>query len=156
MQCNAYLVIFAESEDVGIVADGVNHKADNGLGRDPARAAGGPGARVAAPAQDPPKVAEEPAEIAARLQGVDGHHPLEVAHLDDEDVAERVGEGEVGLVEVDRVIGGGQVRRGRRPRRLEDVAVLLRHHDVCLGEDGRRRGRGRRGGLAELFPQPLR
>ena len=81
---------------------------------------------------------------------------LEVAHLDDEDVAEGVGEGEVGLVEVDRVVGGGQVRRGRRPRRLEDVAVLLRHHDVGLGEDGRRRGRARRIGLAELLPQPFR
>ena len=54
----------------------MNDEADDGLGRDPSRAAGRPGARVAAPAQDPAKVAEEAAEVAARLQGVDGHHTL--------------------------------------------------------------------------------
>ena len=79
---------------------------------------------------------------------------LEVAHLDDEHVSEGVCQGEVGLVEVHRVVRGRQMGHRSRPRRLEHVTVLFRRHDVGLGEYGRRRG-GRRG-VAKLPPQPFK
>ena len=78
---------------------------------------------------------------------------LEIAHLDDEDVSEGVGKGEVGLVEVHGIVRGRQMGHGSRPGGLKHVAVLLRRHDVGLGEYGRRRDG--RGGVAELPPQPF-